>query len=577
MTNDKDIADFLAGVVPAGTVSSVHHYENGDVLFHPDIPALRNYLEEKFLADAENVLKYKIFEKDVKILEIKLDPSKESLHKRKAELEEIILDIKERIAFFKENSAAVLENLDNAVISHLSIPHIEPKFSGEVLPPSGKEITMVEPWDNIHSARDAAGLVKITGQQHRWVTAVKTLEHYGAQVNIVPAKDIGGGRDVWARDPAVIINGEAFVSSREQKEKPELNETPYKYLIKPETFLSYHEHLKKSGVQVTEVSAEIEGGNTLVDTKHGVILYAMNIGENAMNIGKMDTKQYVQGELERIFGEFEKVHTALSEADDTTSETVLELFGSSKEGKFAQAYNAVIGREAENIGDKLTQLHKSAPHDVMIDVEKEDKIEQVSAWTYLYGELVPQLKKIQQTHAEHMDQINTQADALEQATGLPVIPVPLVDKELYHLDTFAATLPDGTLMIYPDGTTPDAVERLEFFYGDKIVLLNDEDVQGLGANLVTVGDYVITNHLSAQTQNILSERGYEVITSESIGYDYGFVYDGHKQNYIGSGIHCLTDENFEVSTNKPSILTESQHVFDANTSNVIFPASMQKL
>jgi ornithine--oxo-acid transaminase len=91
----------------------------------------------------------------------------------------------------------------------------------------------------------------------------------------------------------------------------------------------------------------------------------------------------------------------------------------------------------------------------------------------------------------------------------------LVDPRFYHLDTCFAPLEDGSVLYYPpafDGASNARIE--EFYAADKRIAVGEKDAVLFACNAVNLGKTIVLNHISAELEVTLHERGFEVIQIE---------------------------------------------------------------
>jgi N-dimethylarginine dimethylaminohydrolase len=99
---------------------------------------------------------------------------------------------------------------------------------------------------------------------------------------------------------------------------------------------------------------------------------------------------------------------------------------------------------------------------------------------------------------------------LEEAFGVPVISVRLVDPRFYHLDTAMCVLGAGTAAYYP-AAFDDAGRAALAAHFSELIEAKDSDAEVLGLNAVSDGRHVV---LPAQATGLaaqLAERGFEPI------------------------------------------------------------------
>jgi N-dimethylarginine dimethylaminohydrolase len=114
----------------------------------------------------------------------------------------------------------------------------------------------------------------------------------------------------------------------------------------------------------------------------------------------------------------------------------------------------------------------------------------------------------------------------------PVVPLDLVDRRFYHLDTALAVLDDqtGELMYYPGAFSPASRAVLERLYPDAIKA-TEADAAVLGLNAVSDGRNVLLPAAAADLAARLRERGFH-----PVGLDLSELLKA------GGGIKCCTLE-----------------------------------
>lgn len=539
---DKTVAleDLVAQAIPVGTVSG--RYEHGDkILFHPDIDKLRDYLENRHLLklqaahngvieSAQRDVDFFLNQYDSRTAE--LGPDSPEGKKRSSERSEYIkslaqyrdarIDQSQReIDMFTENKEEILKNLVDIVTTHLAIPHSDLKFPDPPAGQTGPAYTMAEPWGHKSGYFSAENFRKTLEDQRGWQAMVETLRHYGSIVTIIPTGPKDHGHHVWTRDPALLIHDGssgpiAYISDAKHRVGKKAN-----------TFEEYNERLAAQGIPIITVPATIEGGNTLFDPHNNVILYGNNgfISPVPKNIEKnfpeMRAKIAEQGTPDELkeFDDWLKDFKKLATEEDVS------------------AYNNLL----QNMPDSFAR----------IKFDKGDS-EYSSLINFVDGGTISDVLKINSRDYRHFSMqnlevdatLNRHANALQEATGVAVVPVTMAHIGLYHVDTFAAVIKDSRtgqsyLLINTEGTDAETMGRLKEIYGDNIIALNEVDKALLSTNLVQgTNNTLITNGFSNETTAKLTDLGFNVLTPSSLRFRYGFLYG----IYDESSIRCLTTE-----------------------------------
>jgi ornithine--oxo-acid transaminase len=103
-------------------------------------------------------------------------------------------------------------------------------------------------------------------------------------------------------------------------------------------------------------------------------------------------------------------------------------------------------------------------------------------------------------------------DLLEEAWGVEVIPLRLVDPCFYHLDTCFCPLMDGHLLFSPEAFDGESLARIEQRYSsDKLIRVNKADALQFACNAVNVGRTIVLNRISDGLAGELQARGFEVV------------------------------------------------------------------
>ena len=102
------------------------------------------------------------------------------------------------------------------------------------------------------------------------------------------------------------------------------------------------------------------------------------------------------------------------------------------------------------------------------------------------------------------------ADELERFLDAEVTPLELVDPYFFHLDVALSFLADGTLLLYPDAFTRDALQTIERVEGvTRIVPISREGALKFGLNMVDVGDTIILGGHVAEVELALLRGGFK--------------------------------------------------------------------
>lgn len=117
-------------------------------------------------------------------------------------------------------------------------------------------------------------------------------------------------------------------------------------------------------------------------------------------------------------------------------------------------------------------------------------------------------------------------------TGMPVVPLELVDPRFYHLDTALTVLDDTTIAYYPPAFTDAARARLQQLFPDAIEVCST-DAYVLGLNAVSDGKHVVHPAQATGFAEQLYDAGFH-----PIGVDLSELLKG------GGSVKCCTLEVF---------------------------------
>jgi lysine-ketoglutarate reductase/saccharopine dehydrogenase-like protein (TIGR00300 family) len=93
-----------------------------------------------------------------------------------------------------------------------------------------------------------------------------------------------------------------------------------------------------------------------------------------------------------------------------------------------------------------------------------------------------------------------------------VLSLHLIDNRFYHLDTCFCPLTDGYLLYYPDAFDSYSNRLIEMRVPEeKRIIIEEPDAVNFACNAVNIHDVVIMNNISDQLQQIINEKGFQVI------------------------------------------------------------------
>ncbi len=102
--------------------------------------------------------------------------------------------------------------------------------------------------------------------------------------------------------------------------------------------------------------------------------------------------------------------------------------------------------------------------------------------------------------------------ALQRLWDVEVVSLRLVDPRFYHLDTCFAPLEDGSLLYYPPAFDDESLNKIEAAYpAEKRIAVCEEDALAFACNAVNLGKTIVMNCISAELEQELRGRGFEVI------------------------------------------------------------------
>ncbi|MER5935027.1 dimethylargininase [Streptomyces sp. NPDC002054] len=118
----------------------------------------------------------------------------------------------------------------------------------------------------------------------------------------------------------------------------------------------------------------------------------------------------------------------------------------------------------------------------------------------------------------------------QQALGIPVVSLTLVDPRYYHLDVALAALSDTEVMYYPGAFAEESLAVLRELYPDAI-LVDEADAEAFGLNAVSDGLHVFLPETATGLAAQLRAHGFE-----PIGVDLSELLKA------GGSVKCTTQE-----------------------------------
>lgn len=102
--------------------------------------------------------------------------------------------------------------------------------------------------------------------------------------------------------------------------------------------------------------------------------------------------------------------------------------------------------------------------------------------------------------------------------GIPVVPLHLVDRYCYHLDTCFCPLNDKAVLVYPGAYTPESLATLRGFWKRVHELTADEAHKFMGNGIVANKSY-LTPYLTPHLENILRQEGLAPVIVDSSEFE----------------------------------------------------------
>ena len=102
--------------------------------------------------------------------------------------------------------------------------------------------------------------------------------------------------------------------------------------------------------------------------------------------------------------------------------------------------------------------------------------------------------------------------ALNEAWGVDVVGLHLIDPRFYHLDTCFTALESGDVMYYPEAFDEASLKKIEAYYpADKRIVVSEADALRFACNVINVDRTLILNEISRELSDELNVRGLHVI------------------------------------------------------------------
>jgi N-dimethylarginine dimethylaminohydrolase len=155
----------------------------------------------------------------------------------------------------------------------------------------------------------------------------------------------------------------------------------------------------------------------------------------------------------------------------------------------------------------------------------------------------------------HPDHLRT-ATNLAEHLGMKLVPVPKTNRSpFYHLDTFMAALPDGSIIVIPDATTPEALAEIRQVAGNNLLELGIKEGERmaharrkLATNIITVNGNVFTANALPEIREFVEQRGYRLIEGPFQLMDSG---PRCQTNFLKHTPEKERDGRSDISRNEP--------------------------
>ena len=102
--------------------------------------------------------------------------------------------------------------------------------------------------------------------------------------------------------------------------------------------------------------------------------------------------------------------------------------------------------------------------------------------------------------------------------GIPVVPLQLIDRYCYHLDTCFCPLNNEAVLLYPGAYAPEALATLRGFWKRVYELTADEAHKFMGNGIVANGRY-LTPYITPHLESILSQEGLEPVVIDTSEFE----------------------------------------------------------
>ncbi len=105
--------------------------------------------------------------------------------------------------------------------------------------------------------------------------------------------------------------------------------------------------------------------------------------------------------------------------------------------------------------------------------------------------------------------------ALQEIWNVEVVGLHLIDPRFYHLDTCFAPLEDGSLLYVPAAFDQASLQRIEAYYPAECrIAVSEPDALAFACNAVNLGRSIVLNRISAELEQELQRRGFQVTQVE---------------------------------------------------------------
>jgi N-dimethylarginine dimethylaminohydrolase len=102
--------------------------------------------------------------------------------------------------------------------------------------------------------------------------------------------------------------------------------------------------------------------------------------------------------------------------------------------------------------------------------------------------------------------------------GIPVVPLHLIDRYCYHLDTCFCPLNNEAVLVYPGAYTAESLARLRRFW-KRVHLLTTEEAHKFMGNGIVANESYLTPYLTPRLESILRGEGLTPVIVETSEFE----------------------------------------------------------